>query len=153
MLDLKNLPHIYLTSRNGDGDRYPKITPPSQEDIERYPEPSSLTEAFNIGAEIRETKRVALAARLQDRQELNKLSTETPQATNKLFLESLQNSLQENILSLKELSEFSQNNKTAISMLNQEKSAFLSNLKHAHSLGLLEVVADPQEGTVANSNE
>jgi hypothetical protein len=68
-----------------------------------------------------------------------------PQETNELFLKSLRNTLQENILSLKELSKFSQNNKTAIIMLNKEKSAFLNNLKHAHSLGLLEVVPDQQE--------
>ena len=129
MSDLKDLPFICLEFRDGDV----------------YPKAPCLKQALVVGAEIREAKRVALATRLQDRYELNKLSTKMPQETNELFLKSLRNTLQENILSLKELSKFSQNNKTAIIMLNKEKSAFLNNLKHAHSLGLLEVVPDQQE--------
>jgi hypothetical protein len=129
MSDLKDLPFICLEFRDRDV----------------YPKAPCLKQALVVGAEIHEAKRVALATRLQDRHELNKLSTKMPQETNELFLKSLRNTLQENILSLKELSKFSQNNKTAIIMLNKEKSAFLNNLKHAHSLGLLEVVPDQQE--------
>ncbi|NBV98895.1 MAG: hypothetical protein EBR67_05220 [Proteobacteria bacterium] len=118
MSELNNLPFICLEFRDGGS----------------YPTAPSLKTAYKWGAEIHEAKRAALAARLQDRHELNKLSKETPQKTNELFLSSLRNTLQENILNFKELSEFSQNNKTAISMLLKEKSAFLNNLKHAQSL-------------------
>jgi hypothetical protein len=128
MFELNSLPFICLESRDGE-----------------RPKASSLKEALVVGAEIREAKRAALGEKLQDRQELNKLSTEPPQETNKLFLKSVQDTLGENILSLKELSKFNQNNHTAKTMLNKEKRVFLNNLKKAHSLSLLKVVPSQQE--------
>ena len=67
------------------------------------------------------------------------------QKANEFSLKSLRDALQENILSLKELSEFSQNNKTAINMVNEEKSALLKNLEKAQSLGLLKVIPVQQK--------
>jgi hypothetical protein len=128
MFELNSLPFICLEPRDGE-----------------RPKASSLKEALGVGAEIREAKRAALGEKLQDRQELNKLSTEPPQETNKLFLKSVQDTLGENILSLKELSKFNQNNHTAKTMLNKEKRVFLNNLKKAHSLSLLKVVPSQQE--------
>ena len=87
MSDLNNLQFICLELRDRDV----------------YPKASSLKEAFVVGAKIREAKRADLAVKLQDRWELNKLSTESPQETNRLFLKSFQNTLKENILSFKAL--------------------------------------------------
>lgn len=147
MSDLKDLPLIYLKSRNGDG--YPRIPHTSQyfqEDMEaQYSSEPPLKEAFSQGTAIHAARRDDLAVKLKDRQQLKALSTEMHQKANEFSLKSLRDALQENILSLKELSEFSQNNKTAINMVNEEKSALLKNLEKAQSLGLLKVIPVQQK--------
>ena len=129
MSELNNLPFICLEFRDRDV----------------YPKASSLKEALEVGAEIQAKEKAALVKELQERYEINKLSTEPPEETNRLFLKSMQDTLQKNILSLKELSEFKQNNKTATKMFNIEQSAFLNNLKKAHSLNLLKVIPNLKE--------
>jgi len=129
MSELNNLPFICLEFRDRDV----------------YPKASSLKEALEVGAEIQAKEKAALVEKLQERYEINKLSTEPPEETNRLFLKSMQDTLQKNILNLKELSEFKQNNKTATKMFNIEKSAFLNNLKEAHSLNLLKVIPNLEE--------
>jgi hypothetical protein len=146
MSELKNLPFIYLKSRNGDG--YPRIPPPPkslQEDTEtQHPEELSLKVAFKQGKAIQSKEEAALAAKLK---ELYELSTE-PKETNELFLKSLRNTLQKNTLSLRESSKLSPNN-LSIRTINDDdderKTTFLNNLKKAHSLGLLKVIPDQQK--------
>jgi len=143
MSELKDLPLICLESRNGDG--YPKTPHPSrsfQEGTKLPPQEPCLKTAYLRGAEIHKANSTALAAKLGG---LYKLSTKTPKETNELFLKSLRNTFQENISSLKELSELNQNNPIVKAMLNKEKSAFLNNLRKAHSLGLLRVVPEQQK--------
>lgn len=130
MFDLNTLPFIHL-EHNIDGRRYP--TAPSNE------------EAFRLGDEMRKAGKDTPIKELEARRKFHRLSTETPQETNRLFLESLQDSLLENILSLKALSELNQRNNSNENILNEEKAALLNNLKKAQSLGLLRVIPDLKE--------
>jgi hypothetical protein len=129
MFDLNTLPLIYLERRDGG----------------KYPTASSIKEAYQLGDEMGEARKRALIEKLEARQEFHRLSTEMPHETNRLFLESLQDSLLENILSLKALSELNQRNHSPENILNEEKFALLNNLKKAQSLGLLKVIPDLNE--------
>jgi len=129
MFDLNTLPLIYLERRDGG----------------KYPTAPSIKEAFRLGDEMRKARKDTPIKELEARRKFHRLSTETPQETNRLFLESLQDSLLENILSLKALSELNQRNHSPENILNEEKFALLNNLKKAQSLGLLKVIPDLNE--------
>lgn len=129
MFDLSKLPLIHLEIIDGS----PCPTAPS------------MKEALRLGAAMDRARKDALKKRLEDRQEFHRLSTETPHETNRLFLESLQNSLLETIVSLKASSELERPNKTTENIFNEEKAALLNNLEKAQSLGLLRVISDPKE--------
>jgi hypothetical protein len=129
MFDLNTVPLIYLERRDGG----------------KYPTAPSIKEAYRLGDEMREARKRALIKKLEARREFHRLSTETPHETNRLFLKSLRDSLRENILSLKALSELNQRNNSTENILNEKKSALLNNLKKAQSLGLLRVTPDLNE--------